>query len=137
MKKLQLIILAILISIPFYGQGSSHMGARDSYVYAEIIGKIKYINNKLTVSVDFGQNSKLFEAIHLRDNSGKEISFDSMIDAMNIMDAQGWELVQTYVAPEPSRSEYHWLLKLSLKSLTPAQLKEVKTMIRAKRNLGK
>lgn len=137
MKKLQLIILAILISIPFYGQDSLQVNSKNNYMYAEILGTAKLLSKKVTIVIDFGQNSKLYEDTRLRDESGNVITFNSMVDAMNWMGAEGWEFVQAYIVTEGQQNVYHWLLKLNLKSLTPEQLDQAKGIFRTKKNMGK
>lgn len=48
-------------------------------------------HEKFNISVDFGQQSKLFSNEALVDEKGRAISFNSMVDAMNYMSKHGWE----------------------------------------------
>ena len=79
-------------------------------VYAEIVGN-EY--SGLTVSVEFGKNSKRF-AYMLKDGNGKTMHFSTMIDAMNHLAKFGWELENTYVNVDGDldrvSSEYHWIV---------------------------
>lgn len=133
MKKLQILTLVFLLTIPVFGQDTLRTKPTEQYVYAEIVGVIRFINSKLIVSVDFGQNSELFENIYLRDSLGKAITFSSMVDALNKMQYMGWEYVQAYVAPEPGKNEYHWLLKLNLSHLSAGQLEQVTCKLKTKK----
>ena len=126
MKKLILLSLIVLMSVPMFAQeNTSNEKTRDSFLYAEILGYSKLLSTKVSVTIDFGQNTTLFEDTRLRDENGKVINFNSMVDAMNWMGAQGWEFVQAYTASEGDQSVYHWLLKLNLKYLTPEQVQEI------------
>ncbi len=79
-------------------------------VYAEIVGN-EY--SSLTVSVEFGKNSKRF-AYMLKDGNGKTMHFSTMVDAMNHLAKFGWELENTYVVVDGDydrvSSEYHWIV---------------------------
>lgn len=85
-----------------------------SKVYCELLGTAKFLSNKVIVSVDFGQEQKLFSSQALVDENGAPIVFNSMIDAMNKMAEMGWEFEQAYVVTvgsgNTSANVYHWLL---------------------------
>ncbi len=84
MKKLILLSLIVLMSVPMFAQeNTSNEKTRDSFLYAEILGYSKFLSTKVSVTIDFGQNTTLFEDTRLRDENGKVISFNSMVDAMN------------------------------------------------------
>jgi hypothetical protein len=135
MKKLILLSLIVLMSVPMFAQeNTSNEKTRDSFLYAEILGYSKFLSTKVSVTIDFGQNTTLFEDTRLRDENGKVINFNSMVDAMNWMGAQGWEFVQAYTITEGQQNVYHWLLKLNLKYLTPEQVQEITSKFKTKRS---
>ena len=88
----------------------SVMSLAQTKVYAEIVGN-EY--SGLTVSVEFGKNSKRF-AYMLKDENGKKVHFNTMIDAMNQLAKFGWELESTYVVVDGDydrvSTEYHWIV---------------------------
>lgn len=104
MKKIIISICATLIGIVCYGQEK---------VYCEIVGTMKIFSGKVTISVDFGQQSA-YQDNRLVDESGKVMTFNSMVDAMNFMSTKGWEFEQAYVvtmgAGNTASNVYHWLL---------------------------
>jgi hypothetical protein len=66
------------------------------------------------VEVDFGQKTSYWKGGTdkiLKDDKGKAIEFNSMVDAMNYFGALGWEFVQAYVVTTNNQHVYHWLLK--------------------------
>jgi len=82
------------------------------YDYCEIVGTSRLLSTKVTVQIDFGQETKIFADNRYKDENGKPIVFNSMIDAMNFMGKQGWEFVQAYaVTMGDSGSVYHYVLK--------------------------
>lgn len=104
MKKIIISICAILVGLVCYGQEK---------VYCEIVGTMKILSGKVSVSVDFGQQS-YFKDNRLVDDNGNIMTFNSMVDAMNYMSTLGWEFEQAYVvtmgAGNTASNVYHWLL---------------------------
>ena len=68
-----------------------------SKVYCELVGTQGLFSKKVTIQVDFGQETKLFSNNTLVDDKGEAIVFNSMVDAMNYMGKLGWEFEQAYV----------------------------------------
>ena len=95
----------------------------DGIYYCELMGIGRFMSNKVTVTIDYGQETKFFspEDQRIKDEStGRAQKFNSMIDAMNYMAENGWEFVNAYVVSIPnglgsSRNVYHWLLKKKAK----------------------
>lgn len=83
-------------------------------VYIELLGEQKSIfSTKVRVKVDFGQPTSFWKSPNeqrLVSEDGKDINFNSMIDAMNYMGQFGWKFVQAYVITIGSQNVYHWLL---------------------------
>lgn len=56
----------------------------------------------------------MFSNQTLVDENGKNLSFNSMVDAMNFMGELGWEFEQAYIVTIGSgasaQNVYHWLL---------------------------
>ncbi len=119
MKKLFLLAAAAVISVSIAhaqnrvaSQTPGEVPSRQSKVYCEIIGVQKLLSLKVNVQVDFGQNP--YVNSKLVDENGKNITFNSMVDAMNYMSKLGWEFESVYVVTHGSGSSaqnvYHWLL---------------------------
>ena len=83
-------------------------------IYCELVGTQRLLSTKVTVEVDFGQQSKFFADNRLVDEKGQVVVFNSMVDAMNHMGELGWEFEQAYVVSSGSGASssnvYHWLL---------------------------
>jgi len=90
-----------------------------SYVYCEIVGTAGLLSTKVKIDIDYGQEVSFWnQDRRLKDENGKSIKFNSMVDALNYMGTLGWEFVQAYVVTIPSmgsqQNVYHWLLKREL-----------------------
>lgn len=73
--------------------------------YCELLGQATLLSGKVKVTVDFGQSTS-----RITDEAGKVEKFNSMVDAMNYMAAQGWEFEAAYAVTESSQNVYHWLM---------------------------
>lgn len=81
--------------------------------YVQIVGTAKFLSNKVKIQIDFGQEDKLFTAndTQVRDETGKLMVFNSMIDALNFMSKNGYDFVSAYTITISNQNVYHYLLK--------------------------
>ena len=86
-------------------------------VYAELSASSRPFSTKVNVAIDFGQSTSWLGAMSesmIVDESGKEIKFDSMIDAMNYLGQFGWKFAQAYVVPYGDEGDIsgtvYWIL---------------------------
>jgi len=129
MKNLFL-VAAILFSSAVLGQTPE---PTRHYIFCELVGPIRSFSNKVTVVIDYGQESNAWGiGDPLKDGEGNPIRFNSMVDAMNYMDADGWEFVQTYVTTSKDDDTCHWLLRRDVKDLTKEQQDELLAKFKVK-----
>ena len=74
--------------------------AQEKKTYCEIVGDGNFKGDKVKVEIVFGDN--VDNAIKSQTDQVKAAKFNSMVDALNFMAKQGWELEQTYAIPETS-----------------------------------
>ena len=107
MKKLLMIIAACVLSANLFAQNK---------VYCEIVESNVWASKSIKVLIDFGQErTKSIGWQTLVDDKGKEVVFNSKIDALNYMDSLGWNFLQAYTSVTSSSSgsissTIHWLL---------------------------
>ncbi len=118
MKKLILLLaLCILGALNLNAQTVNNIpiGEIDSD-YLEILGRVRG-TTKIAVEVDFGQGKKwssnLTRVNVIKDENGKSIVFNSMIDALNFFSFFGYEFVNAYAHPVGMTEEmqYHYILR--------------------------
>tara|TARA_B110000003_G_C16322112_1_gene407261 strand:+ start:110 stop:463 length:354 start_codon:yes stop_codon:yes gene_type:complete len=82
--------------------------------FIEIVGTAKFLSSKITISIDFGQSTKLFgsskKQFSILDKDNKKVQFNSMIDALNFMTENGYKFEQAYVVTSGNSSTYHYLM---------------------------
>jgi hypothetical protein len=64
--------------------------------YCQVSAQVK-LNGRYVISIDYGQQQKLLSLNLFRDAAGKAVEFNSAMDALNWLNAQGWELASTTV----------------------------------------
>ncbi|HLV91595.1 MAG TPA: hypothetical protein VKX34_00620 [Aequorivita sp.] len=82
--------------------------------YVQIVGTSKLFKNEVTIQIDFGQRNKMFsDNTRVKDEEGKPLSFNSMIDALNFMSQNGYDFVEAYALTISNQNVYHYLLRKS------------------------
>jgi len=113
MKKAFLILSFILLIFSALAQDQPR------FVYCIIEGNTKFMSNKVTIRIDFGDNISDFADNRMKDpKTGKPMIFNSMVDALNYMGKQGWEFVQAYADMNSGNTTiYHFLMKKAFNEL--------------------
>ena len=80
--------------------------------FCQLLAKGKLLSKKVTIIVDYGQKQKLFSKVQvITDDSGKKKEFLSVIDALNFMDKNGWEYVDSYFLTTGNSNVLHFLFQ--------------------------
>lgn len=81
--------------------------------YIEVVGTMAIFTKKVTISIDYGQLKKVFDVPSVvKDDTGKNQIFGSMVDALNFLDKNGWQYVNSYiVSAQAGDGVYHYLLR--------------------------
>lgn len=116
MKKVLLYIaLGLAYAFNAKSQTVNNIPIKDIDVeYVQIVGTSRILSNKLTIEIDFGQENKLFSSdkdTRVKDVNGKNMIFNSMIDALNFMTKNGYEFVQAYAITVSNQNVYYYLLR--------------------------
>ncbi len=78
--------------------------------YVELVGQAKINPTKIKVIVDYGQPFS-FKSQAIRGAQGEKAAFNSMIDALNFMEANGWVFVSNYVINNQGTITTRYILK--------------------------
>ncbi len=124
MKKI-LIFLAIIMPMVLIAQNEVPESAQEGdeiTTYALILGinkNVLGIGNKISVQIDFGEDKNFWGNDGrdiLVDENGKDIKFNSMVDALNFMGSRGWEFENAYAITMGNQHVYHWLVSKKIKA---------------------
>lgn len=115
MKTIILLTFLVVSSLNLTAQTVNDIPIKDIDVeYVQIVGTSKLFSTKLTIQIDFGQRTKFFSSgteTIVKDENGKALDFNSMIDALNFMSKNGFEFVNAYVITISNQNVYHYLLR--------------------------
>lgn len=114
MKNLLLLLALGMLSLAGNAQvivDGVDINKKDDLHYVELVGQTRFINlTKIKVFVDYGQDFSWRQQT-IEDESGERSSFNSMVDALNFMYANGWEFVSNYHIDNDGTLTYHYILK--------------------------
>ena len=123
MKKF-LFLLAILMPFTAFAQQDETVLTDQEEVttFAEIVGVNKNVlglGGKISIQIDFGEARSFWGNDGrdiLIDETGKDIKFNSMVDALNFMGARGWKFEGAYAITVSGQNVYHWLISKKIKA---------------------
>lgn len=80
--------------------------------YCEMVATARLFSTKVTIQVDYGDQAGFFDR-RIRDDEGKVVKFNTLVDAMNYMGTQNWKLVNAFPVTTggSSGSVYHFYFK--------------------------
>lgn len=82
--------------------------------YVQIVGTGKMFSSKLSIQLDFGQKDNMWSSKEhiLKDKDGSKLEFNSMVDALNFMNENGYQFETAYTLTDNNgKSIYHFLLR--------------------------
>ena len=73
----------------------------------------KLLSTKVTVDIDFGQRNKAFalKNTEIRDENNQAVNFNSIIDALNSMSANGYKFVQAHTVNISNTVVYYYVMR--------------------------
>lgn len=112
-RKLLTLVITLLCANFLFAQKENQK------TFCQIVGTQTF-SMKTIVEIDFGQERSWLQAFagvgdFLLDENGKQLKFNSMVDAMNYMAKFGWKFEQAYVVTKGNQNVYHWLLSKEIK----------------------
>ena len=81
--------------------------------YALVLATGRLFSKKVTISIDYGKQTRFFQNTTERDENGKPIVFNTVVDALNYMKHNGWDFVDAYAITIGNQNVYHYLFERS------------------------
>ncbi|MCJ8153275.1 hypothetical protein MKJ01_05805 [Chryseobacterium sp. SSA4.19] len=82
--------------------------------YIQIIGTGRSLSTKVNVEIDFGQETKSISfknGTNIKDDRGRNMKFNSMMDALNFMSANGFSFQFAYTMNDEKDKAIYYILK--------------------------
>jgi hypothetical protein len=119
MRKFFIFIL-ILITINTQAQNA----VIEQYCSLNVMPRL--LSNKVNIDVDYGNPRKLFafKDNRVKDEDGKAKKFNTAVEALNYMSAQGWKLVNAMAMTEGGNAVYRYIMKREI-TVTAEEKKKI------------
>jgi hypothetical protein len=115
MNKLKKLMIASLMMLSVGLNAQSINGTKLEDIdapYIEIVGRAKFMSNKISIFINYGQATKfLMTTPTVTDSLNNIMFFNSMIDVLNYFAEYGYELSHVYSVTNGNQNVYHWLIK--------------------------
>jgi hypothetical protein len=92
--------------------------------YCQVIATPRLLSNKVTISIDFGEEKSIWSDNRIKNIDGKIKKFNTVIDALNFMGREGWSFINAFPVTTGTTTIYHFAFK-KLFSKKDLQEKEV------------
>jgi len=86
--------------------------------YCAVIASPRLLSSKVTIDIDYGEGRSIWKDNRLKTEEGKVKKFNTVVDALNFMGNNGWQLVNAFPVSTGSNTfVYNYVFrKLFLKS---------------------
>lgn len=79
--------------------------------YCQVIATPRFLSNKVTIDIDFGEQKSFWRDNRLKEYDGKLRKFNTIIDALNFMGKEGWLFINAYPVKLGETEIYHFAFK--------------------------
>lgn len=79
--------------------------------YCEIVATSRLFSNRVTIEVNYGDEKTAWQDTRMRDDSGKVVKFNNLVDALNNFGRNGWKLIHSFPVTHGNTNVYHFFLK--------------------------
>lgn len=80
--------------------------------YCMVLATTNMLGTKVTITVDKGQEVKFFRNTGaVKDDEGRLKKFNTVVDALNYMNEDGWVFVDAYTVTIGQQNVYHYMMK--------------------------
>ncbi len=111
MKKQILAISIICFMLIGVSLNATAQSDTTNYKYCEVVGTQGLFSRKVSIVIDYGEETSFWANRKLKDQSGNVIKFNSMVDVVNYMSSNGWEWDKAFPVSTNSSHVYHFYFK--------------------------
>ena len=79
--------------------------------YCEVVGMARIMSSKVNIIIDYGEAQSVWKDNRVKNEDGSVKKFNSMIDALNFLGANGWKLVNAFPITTGGQDVYHYVFK--------------------------
>ncbi len=114
MKKMILVPVILFSCLTSFSQADTSKIEQ----YCAVVATPRLLSSRVTIDIDYGEGRSIWKDNRLKTEEGRVKKFNSVIDALNYMGNNGWQLVNAFPISTGSNTfVYHYVFrKLFLKS---------------------
>ena len=116
MKKIRLVLLLCAVTVSFISYGQQ----KPKFIYCLMSGMTNSKFLDVTISspqFTFDSKMRIYEDKIMKDEAGKKVKLNGIIDALNFMVKHGWDLDQTYSSVGTDQVIHYYILKKNFDDL--------------------
>ncbi|TSD66320.1 hypothetical protein FFF34_002650 [Inquilinus sp. KBS0705] len=107
MKKIIMIAFLLIGAKTSFAQSDSTKVEQ----YCQIIATPKFLSNKVSIDIDFGEEKSYWRDTRLKNYSGNVRKFNTIIDALNFMGRDGWIFINAFPVTGGNTVIYHFAFR--------------------------
>ena len=92
MKKVFILALIIFCTIQSFSQPDTDKIEQ----YCAVVASPRLLSSKVTIDIDYGEGRSVWKDNRLKTEEGKVKKFNTVVDALNFMGNNGWQLVNAF-----------------------------------------
>lgn len=96
--------MIICIALCFHLQSFSQQDSATIEQYCAVIATPRLLSTKVSINIDYGESRSIWKDNRLKTEEGKVKKFNTVIDALNYMGSNGWQLVNAFPVSTGSNS---------------------------------
>lgn len=105
-------ILAIIILIGTQLSVTAQSDTTRIEQYCTVVATPRLLSSRVTIDIDYGERRSVWKDNRLKDEGGKVIKFNTVVDALNYMGENGWQLVNAFPVSTGNNSfTYHYVFR--------------------------
>ncbi len=107
MKTIIISAIILLSSFQLFAQSDADKVEQ----YAEVVATPRLLSSKVTIDIDYGEERSIWKDTRLKNDEGKLKKFNTVVDALNYMGKDGWNLVNAFPFITGNSQVYHYVFK--------------------------
>jgi hypothetical protein len=108
MKRILIIALIIVCAAEVMAQTDSSKIEQ----YCTVVSSPRILSSRVTIDIDYGEKRSIWKDNRLKDEEGRVKKFNTVVDALNYMGNNGWQLVNAFpVSTGNNTFVYHYVFR--------------------------
>jgi len=80
--------------------------------YCTVIANPRLLSSRVTIEIDYGEQRSIWKDNRLKNEDGRAIKFNTVVDALNFMGRNGWQLVNAFPFSSGNNTfTYHYVFR--------------------------